>query len=487
MWDKRTYATHIVSNMTFDPKGSRPGGAAAAAGCRAARARRPARPGRDSQSSSPWAPGSGSGVAALPHQAEADDEPPARPGLHPPSDSSPWSGTRRRTRRPGSAGCTCSPSARWPKPRPGGGGGLARGVPGDDLVPAPDRGLVAVLLRHADRGRVQEQQARRPAGPARVNRASTRSRWPWATSATSVRASAGRTRSRTRRARSATWARVSPGGTRDDAVAEDRPRRTGPMADLRRRQTLVAAVVPLRPAGRRRPPSNREAGGLPGRASRGAHLAEVNPSRRMGRARADALAGGGERRPVRPVWRPVAAHSVCPCRTRTRRPVRARRGCGPCQSGPGRRSRREAIGTPYAAAGADPATTRRRPGPDYHVPVPTNRLTALLAGRPAIVDRVRLAAPAARPAPGMPAELWNLENPAAIDALHEEYAAAGASILTTNTFGATGAPGPQRTRGPGRRDQPRGRPPGPVGRRPSRRPRRRRHQADRWLLEPLGT
>lgn len=38
---------------------------------------------------------------------------------------------------------------------------------------------------------------------------------------------------------------------------------------------------------------------------------------------------------------------------------------------------------------------------------------------------------------GDAAELWNVENPGAVSALHEEYAAAGAQILTTNTFGGT--------------------------------------------------
>lgn len=38
---------------------------------------------------------------------------------------------------------------------------------------------------------------------------------------------------------------------------------------------------------------------------------------------------------------------------------------------------------------------------------------------------------------GVPAELWNLTNPEGIAGLHEEYAAAGSTILTTNTFGAT--------------------------------------------------
>lgn len=42
---------------------------------------------------------------------------------------------------------------------------------------------------------------------------------------------------------------------------------------------------------------------------------------------------------------------------------------------------------------------------------------------------------------GLPAghapDLWNLENPAAIEAVHREYAEAGADILITNTFGAS--------------------------------------------------
>jgi 5-methyltetrahydrofolate--homocysteine methyltransferase len=34
-------------------------------------------------------------------------------------------------------------------------------------------------------------------------------------------------------------------------------------------------------------------------------------------------------------------------------------------------------------------------------------------------------------------ELWNVEHPEVVSAIHEEYAAAGATILTTNTFGGT--------------------------------------------------
>lgn len=34
-------------------------------------------------------------------------------------------------------------------------------------------------------------------------------------------------------------------------------------------------------------------------------------------------------------------------------------------------------------------------------------------------------------------ELWNVERPEVISAIHEEYAAAGARVLTTNTFGGT--------------------------------------------------
>jgi methionine synthase I (cobalamin-dependent) len=38
---------------------------------------------------------------------------------------------------------------------------------------------------------------------------------------------------------------------------------------------------------------------------------------------------------------------------------------------------------------------------------------------------------------GAPGELWNLENPDAVRAAHAAYAAAGARLLTTNTFGGT--------------------------------------------------
>jgi methionine synthase I (cobalamin-dependent) len=70
--------------------------------------------------------------------------------------------------------------------------------------------------------------------------------------------------------------------------------------------------------------------------------------------------------------------------------------------------------------------------------VTTNRLSALLAGRPAVVDGGYgwLLQERGLP-PGEVAELWNAENPSAIEGLHEEYACAGASILTTNTFGGT--------------------------------------------------
>ncbi len=72
--------------------------------------------------------------------------------------------------------------------------------------------------------------------------------------------------------------------------------------------------------------------------------------------------------------------------------------------------------------------------------VDQNRLTALLAGRPAIFDGGYgwLLQERGLPA-GDAAELWNLDNPAAIAQLHEEYADAGARILTTNTFGGTSA------------------------------------------------
>lgn len=69
----------------------------------------------------------------------------------------------------------------------------------------------------------------------------------------------------------------------------------------------------------------------------------------------------------------------------------------------------------------------------------TNRLTALLAGRPAILDGGYGWLLQERGLePGVPAEDWNLTNPDGVARLHEEYAEAGAQILTTNTFGGTG-------------------------------------------------
>ncbi|HMM94165.1 homocysteine S-methyltransferase family protein [Phycicoccus sp.] len=68
----------------------------------------------------------------------------------------------------------------------------------------------------------------------------------------------------------------------------------------------------------------------------------------------------------------------------------------------------------------------------------TNRLTTLLAGRPAIADGGYGWLLQERGLPmGECAESWNLDNPGAVAALHDEYAAAGAVLLTTNTFGAT--------------------------------------------------
>lgn len=40
---------------------------------------------------------------------------------------------------------------------------------------------------------------------------------------------------------------------------------------------------------------------------------------------------------------------------------------------------------------------------------------------------------------GMMPEVWNIENPAAVQAVHRAYAEAGARLMTTNTLGGTGA------------------------------------------------
>ncbi len=70
----------------------------------------------------------------------------------------------------------------------------------------------------------------------------------------------------------------------------------------------------------------------------------------------------------------------------------------------------------------------------------TNRLTPLLRAHPTVADGGWgwLLQERGLPA-GECAESWNLVRPEAVSALHEEYAAAGAGILVTNTFGANEA------------------------------------------------
>lgn len=68
----------------------------------------------------------------------------------------------------------------------------------------------------------------------------------------------------------------------------------------------------------------------------------------------------------------------------------------------------------------------------------TNRLLTLLDGRPAVADGGYGWLLQERGLPmGECAESWNLVDPEAVAAVHDEYAAAGARLLTTNTFGAT--------------------------------------------------
>lgn len=89
--------------------------------------------------------------------------------------------------------------------------------------------------------------------------------------------------------------------------------------------------------------------------------------------------------------------------------------------------------TAHSRTAADAASR-----PAYPCPVTTNHLRTLLADLPALFDGGYgwLLQERGLP-PGEVAELWNLENPEAIAGLHEEYARAGATLLTTNTFGGT--------------------------------------------------
>ena len=73
----------------------------------------------------------------------------------------------------------------------------------------------------------------------------------------------------------------------------------------------------------------------------------------------------------------------------------------------------------------------------------TNRLTALLARRygdrfPVLLDGAMGTLLQDRGlADGGAGELWNVERPEVVRGCHEEYARAGARVLTTNTFGGT--------------------------------------------------
>ena len=89
---------------------------------------------------------------------------------------------------------------------------------------------------------------------------------------------------------------------------------------------------------------------------------------------------------------------------------------------------------------------------------------------------------------GAPGELWNLERPDEVEALHRAYAEAGARILTTNTFGGTApSPRPARAGRPRARGQPGRCRHRPAGGRRVRRAGGRRRRATGELLEPLGT
>jgi 5-methyltetrahydrofolate--homocysteine methyltransferase len=67
-----------------------------------------------------------------------------------------------------------------------------------------------------------------------------------------------------------------------------------------------------------------------------------------------------------------------------------------------------------------------------------NKLAALLGGRPALLDGgMGTLLQDEGLADGGSGELWNVDRPDVVRRCHEQYAEAGARILTTNTFGGT--------------------------------------------------
>ena len=94
----------------------------------------------------------------------------------------------------------------------------------------------------------------------------------------------------------------------------------------------------------------------------------------------------------------------------------------------------------------DPTSPIPRPGiidvenlPTYSGRRPMNRVTQLLNGRPTAMFDGGMGTLLQDHGltDGAPGELWNVDRPDTIEEIHREYAAAGADILTTNTFGGT--------------------------------------------------
>ncbi len=134
MWDKRRYATHVVSNLTFDPDMLATWVApdAEPRHHHAPAAGRP-RPGRPDQAARDGHQDRRRRVHPVPGQAQGHLRPARRTRrLH--RRAVPGEGARRRCRRPRcwSRGCTSSRSTRWPPPRSGAAGCSSGSPPRSD-------------------------------------------------------------------------------------------------------------------------------------------------------------------------------------------------------------------------------------------------------------------------------------------------------------------------------------------------------------------
>ena len=153
MWDKRRYATHVVSNLTFDPAVVRDWvGRMRGRGITMPLLLGIPGPGRPDQAARDGDQDRRGGVHPVPGQAQGHLRPAGRARrLHRRAVPGEVRAGAGRARRRWSRGCTSSPSTRSPRPRPG--------------APTCWSGLTVAVVRPAAPSEVRERPGSRPTSP----------------------------------------------------------------------------------------------------------------------------------------------------------------------------------------------------------------------------------------------------------------------------------------------------------------------------------